>query len=228
MVSIDTVYQRVLAIANKEQRGYITPLEFNLLANQAQMDVFEQYFYDLDQFKKQPTDTATMSDMVELIKNKLSPFTTVVGVTGGTTFPPNYRIGKIFVNGFAAKLVDQNEINNIINSPWHLEALSNDPIYRESINNTQDIQVYTNVGQVTVGVTCERISIPVQVEWAYNVIAEKALYDAGPSVDFTHHESDETELVMKVLELAGVTINKINLAQYADQEDLKKIQQEKS
>ena len=45
MVYIDTVYQRVLAIANKEQRGYITPLEFNLLANQAQMDIFEQYFF---------------------------------------------------------------------------------------------------------------------------------------------------------------------------------------
>ena len=29
-VNIDTVYQRVLAIANKEQRGYITPQEFNL------------------------------------------------------------------------------------------------------------------------------------------------------------------------------------------------------
>ena len=28
-VNIDTVYQRVLAIANKEQRGYITPQEFN-------------------------------------------------------------------------------------------------------------------------------------------------------------------------------------------------------
>ena len=32
MVSIDTVYQRVLALANKEQRGYITPQEFNLFA----------------------------------------------------------------------------------------------------------------------------------------------------------------------------------------------------
>jgi len=31
-VSVDTVYQRVLAIANKEQRGYITPQEFNLFA----------------------------------------------------------------------------------------------------------------------------------------------------------------------------------------------------
>ena len=37
MISIDTVYQRVLAITNKEQRGYVTPLEFNLIANQAQL-----------------------------------------------------------------------------------------------------------------------------------------------------------------------------------------------
>ena len=46
-VPIDTVYQRVLTLANKEQRGYITPQEFNLLANQAQMEIFEQYFYDI-------------------------------------------------------------------------------------------------------------------------------------------------------------------------------------
>ena len=45
-INVDTVYQRVLAVANKEQRGFITPLEFNLLANQAQMEIFEQYFYD--------------------------------------------------------------------------------------------------------------------------------------------------------------------------------------
>ena len=48
MISVDTIYQRVLAAANKEQRGYITPQEFNLFANQAQMDIFDQYFYDVD------------------------------------------------------------------------------------------------------------------------------------------------------------------------------------
>ena len=31
-VSVDTVYQRVLTLAYKEQRGYITPQEFNLFA----------------------------------------------------------------------------------------------------------------------------------------------------------------------------------------------------
>ena len=46
-VNINTVYQAVLAVTNKEQRGYITPQEFNYLANQAQLDIFEQYFYDV-------------------------------------------------------------------------------------------------------------------------------------------------------------------------------------
>ena len=50
MISVDTVYQTVLALANKEQRGYITPQEFNLFANQVQQEIFEQYFYDTNQF----------------------------------------------------------------------------------------------------------------------------------------------------------------------------------
>ena len=43
-VSVDTVYQKVLALINKEQRGYLTPQDFNLLADKAQMEIFESYF----------------------------------------------------------------------------------------------------------------------------------------------------------------------------------------
>ena len=45
-VSIDRVYSTVLTLVNKEGLGYITPQEFNLYANQAQMEIFEKYFYD--------------------------------------------------------------------------------------------------------------------------------------------------------------------------------------
>ena len=41
MVSIDTVYQKVLVLSNKEQRGYLTPQEFNLLADKAQLEIFQ-------------------------------------------------------------------------------------------------------------------------------------------------------------------------------------------
>ena len=60
-VSVDTVYQRVLALANKEQRGYITPQEYNLFANQAQMDIFEQYFYDVEQFERRIDATSELT-----------------------------------------------------------------------------------------------------------------------------------------------------------------------
>ena len=61
-VSIDTVYQRVLALANKEQRGYITPQEFNLFAKQSQKEIFEQYFYDLNQFSRIHGDSGEYPD----------------------------------------------------------------------------------------------------------------------------------------------------------------------
>ena len=71
MVNIDTVYQRVLAIANKEQRGYITPQEFNLFANQAQLDIFEQYFYDLDFALRSPGNQTNHGDRTNLVEEKL-------------------------------------------------------------------------------------------------------------------------------------------------------------
>ena len=46
-ISIDDVYQKVLSLANKEQRGYITPQEFNLFADKAQKEIFENYFHDM-------------------------------------------------------------------------------------------------------------------------------------------------------------------------------------
>ena len=72
MVKIDTVYQTVLALANKEQRGYITPQEFNLFADHAQMSIFEQYFYDLNQFKRVPGNQSDYADMVSILEDKIS------------------------------------------------------------------------------------------------------------------------------------------------------------
>ena len=73
-ISVDTVYQRVLSILNKEQRGYVTPQEFNLFANQAQQDLFEQYFYDINQFGRVPGNDTEYSDMLTLLNEKINIF----------------------------------------------------------------------------------------------------------------------------------------------------------
>ena len=126
MVNIDTVYQKVLAIANKEQRGYITPQEFNLFADQAQMEIFEQYFYDIDQFERR-----IGSDIVELLQEKISLFQQPsVAVISGTTLPANmYKVDSIYVQyGSAQKTtiverVDRTEVEALKSSSLFLNEL---------------------------------------------------------------------------------------------------------
>ena len=73
-VSINEVYKRVLAIANKEQRGHITPLEFNNLATQVQLEIFESYFYDINFSSKVPGNSTEHSDVLHILEEKIAPF----------------------------------------------------------------------------------------------------------------------------------------------------------
>ena len=225
-VSIDTVYQRVLALANKEQRGYITPQEFNLLANQAELEIFEMYFYDMNIRERVDIERdphTTESDISQLISLKLKPFTTVATVTGGDTFPAAYMVGRIFFNNRLCKKADRNEIRNILDSPRHNVVLKRDPMYCEALTTGDDIEVYgaTNGAKATSGVTCEIITAPTgNVAWGYVVVNEKALYNSNTSVNFHLHDAEETNLVMKIAELAGIVINKAGLASTFASRDL--------
>ena len=42
---INSVRQTVMSVLNKNNYGYISPSDFNLFAKQAQLDLFEDYFY---------------------------------------------------------------------------------------------------------------------------------------------------------------------------------------
>ena len=217
-VNIDTVYQRVLALANKEQRGYITPQEFNLLANQAQQEIFEQYFYDLNQRGRIEAETPGVTgeeDLDEFISRKIAVHTTIATILGGTVLPPNYAIGKVFVNGFEAEKLPRNEVLQIGESSRHLAAIEKSPVYCDSALTGQDVYVLNSAGQALTGVTCEVINKPDTAEWDYVIVGQKALYNASGSTDFDMHESEETNLVNKILTLAGIVINKPGLSQRA-------------
>ena len=242
-VNIDTVYQRVLAIANKEQRGYITPQEFNLFANQVQLDMFEQYFYDLNQFRRVQGSFETSSDMISILEDKISIFEEAIGSTAMSNFPvagsafritlPGnvYRITRVEVAGlFAfphlAEKLSTNDFNDIKDSGPLTRATVERPVYnlRKSqlrINNGRPVNpAITNCGMFY-------IRKPATVNWGYVVLNNKALYNANTSVNFELHASEEPELIIKILSLAGISIEDPALYQIAEAEDAKDIQQEK-
>ena len=63
-INVNTVYTTVLSILNKEQRGYLTPDEFNKVATQVQLEIFEKFFEDYNQYIRMPqTDVEFASKM---------------------------------------------------------------------------------------------------------------------------------------------------------------------
>jgi hypothetical protein len=228
-VNVNTVYQRVLAITNKEQRGYITPQEFNYLANQAQLDIFEQYFYDINQFSRIPGNDTEYSDMLDILEKKLSLFEkTNQTVTNGTTLPNDlYRLGSVIFNNAVAELVSQKDWIYIKSAP--LAQPTNDfPIY---IKDVDGIEVYGkdsdgNLEQKTLNVTCNYTKTPSEVSWGYNSVT--GTYDASNSTNFELHASEETDLVIKILALAGIILKDNTLYGIGSGEDVKNTQSEKS
>ena len=73
-INVNTVYQTVLLLLNKEQRGYLTPAEFNSIATQVQLDIFENYFEELNQQLRVPQADVDYSDRIMNLDEKISIF----------------------------------------------------------------------------------------------------------------------------------------------------------
>ena len=71
------------------------------------------------------------------------------------------------------------------------------------------------------------IKNPAEAAWGYQMVFGEALYDATTSVDFELHDSEETELVIKVLALAGLVVKDIQMYQIANSIETQTTQQEK-
>ena len=245
-VSVDTVYQKVLALANKEQRGYITPQEYNLLANQAQLLIFEQYFYDISQEMSGITNgnDTEYSDKINILNEKIAPFQTKSNPLNYDPFndrytlpSPHHKIGTVsyhppnFPYAVEVEEVRENELLYINSSPIARPTL-NRPVYVQI--NDEKIKVFPNMATLipnppggTAHISTTYIVKPYQVIWGYTVVNSQALYDATTSTDYELHPSEESELIYKVLELAGIILNKPGLVQVVSSEETAFINQKK-
>tara|TARA_R110001632_G_scaffold132011_4_gene246406 strand:+ start:939 stop:1871 length:933 start_codon:yes stop_codon:yes gene_type:complete len=73
-INVDQVYKTVLLIINKEQRGYLTPNEFNKLAAQVQLDILDTYFETINQQLRVPQNESEYGDRYKTVQEKLDVF----------------------------------------------------------------------------------------------------------------------------------------------------------
>lgn len=237
--NVDTVYQTVLALANKEQRGYITPQEFNLFARQAQMEIFEQYFYDLDQAKRSVPGSSSefTPDSVEIIEEKLSRFIYNIELTpggGGWSLPSEcYKASTVNIQTnkslmYVEKITRDESIR--INSSGYLTRPTSSRPHYYQIGNTIFINPNPQAAYSESNATVyfSYYKKPDDPNWTYMVVNDKAIYNSNNSTrHFGLDKSEERDLVLKILQMAGVSIKDFGLVQVAGQADQNTVLQQK-
>ncbi len=245
-INVNTVYQTVLLILNKEQRGYITPNEFNKIATQVQLSIFEKYFEDLNIALRKPGFQDEYADRVDNLEEKISIFKTYGDATYYTGNPAGslsnpffylpedvHRIGTImYKNEQELQMTNRGEFLRLYMSKL-TRPTKNYPMYIQEgsagiVNVCEDcIKVFVKPEDITQHVSISYIRKPKDVIWAYSIgskgqyVWDKSPNNVGPfipntgSVNFEIDDTEQIEVILKILMYAGVVIRDNQIIQAA-------------
>ena len=234
MVNINTVYTTVLYILNKEQRGYVTPAEFNSLATLVQDEIFESYFPDGNQVNRQnQNNTQNDTEFFNMFKDisyKLYPFERTAtftynagaGILGweytgaGTIF----KLGEIISTynttnpqyDSITELASQSDFSKITRSTLTAPTMQY-PLCTTGTgpNNSVLIKVSPQPNVLSVNA----LFTPVAPEWKFTVGSLGQYIYANTSVNFELDISEQTNLIIGILKYCGLIINDPTIIQSA-------------
>jgi len=242
---IDSVRNTVLSIISKDNRGYITPLEFNLFAKQAQLEIFEGLFYTYStSINKQNArmHNSGYSNIPGQIAEAIENFSTYDILTynatlGKFTVPDDcYSLNMVlYDNTVEIEKVSPNKIYNLLSSNLTAPTVAY-PVYTQDSNifnaivpyNVSYIQVYPTVINATGLVTAQYIRYPKDPKWTYDQILVNGTPVFNPNnLDYQDFElplSYETDLVIKILQYAGLSIRENEITSAAKAEEGQNLQ----
>ena len=231
MVDVDTVYKTVLYILNKEQRGYITPDEFNRLGAQVQLEIFEAYFEELNQQLRIPENDSEYANRVKNLEDKIEIFQRIAVSPAFTAGPPAYfdlppgvhRIGTvIYQDATEVQRVERNEYY-LIKKALLIAPTTSYPIY---MYENSRIYLHPSTIQTPGDIQVSYIIKPTDPIWAYSVggqmqyIYEDTATGTGiiptsGTVQFQLHESEQVNIILNILMYSGVIIRDPQIVQTA-------------
>jgi hypothetical protein len=234
---INEVRNTVLSILAKDNRGYITPFEFNLFAKQAQLDVFERYIYLYSNaIIKQNTRAhgEGYADVPKKLSEVLDTFYKIDTLTYTAPYfevpSDSYFIQKLVLNGNKEiEKVSHQKSLYLLASNLTAPSVSY-PIYTLQDNDgtttsISNFTVYPNT--IIANVDAHYLRYPREPKWTYTSVGGDPLFNQS-AVDYQDFEmplSDFSDLVVKILQYSGVSIREEEVIAAAKAEELQEIQQ---
>ena len=240
MISINVVRNVVMFILNKNNNGYITPDEFNSYCNLAQLDIFENMFFQYNNWLNKENKRMSNTEYANIPKNireQIDVFATYADLDYEVIASSNlwsfagtdlYRTMNVSLVNAQNKKIDieeanKSEINRLVNT--QLVSITY-PIY-EKIG--ADYRLYPIVDPNDYTLEMFYLRTPKYPKWTYVNVGGNPVYNASATdlQDIELHISNFNTLVVKVLGYCGISIREQEVEQTANSEELK-IAQKKS
>lgn len=221
-------------LLNKNNYGYISPEEFNTYCNLAQLDMFENLFFQYNQWLAKQNRRMTETEYANIPKNireQIDMFATYTTEANFTYNEPNdlwsytgsdlYRVENIsLVNAQGKKIdieeVNKSELNRLKNG--NLISLTY-PAYEKigesfRIHPTLDDDYYPELFF---------LRTPKAPKWTYVNVSGNPVYNASATdkQDIELHISQYTPFVMKVLSYTGLAVREEQVEAATNNEEVK-------
>tara|TARA_R100001015_G_C4634638_1_gene201574 strand:+ start:50 stop:826 length:777 start_codon:yes stop_codon:yes gene_type:complete len=233
-ININKVYKSVLSILNKEQRGYLTPSEYNNLARQAQLELLDKLFYDYNRFlniEKAGRVNDALADIPTKIQEQIDPFYAQDDITltnGVGTLPTDiYKVIDITITDETIEVekIDKNRLPYLKSSPL-TKPTKDFPVYYQRAADIIVEPAFTDQSWTLGNLRIKYIKTPADPRWGYttNSTYGTQTYDSTAftnqtntqgSTNFVLHPSQETELIINILAYTGFIIKDPNVVQQA-------------
>ena len=238
---INSVRNTVLSVLNKNNYGYISPSDFNLFAQQAQMEIYEEYYssynktINAENARVSGTEYADIENPIaEVLEGFLRNDTLLQVVpTANQYYVPSlvttgsnfYMISRLtcFDPTGTSRLGDAEKVANA-RLYMLLDSMLTAPTtkYPSYIIEGDIITVYPDTINGASSLKCSYFRLPKDPKWTYISLpnGEPAFDQSQPDYkDFELPFEDEYKLVMKILQYCGMSIREIQVAQYAIQQE---------
>jgi hypothetical protein len=238
-MTIDEIYRLVQTFANKEQRGFITPSDFNLLAKQAELELINKRLVILQEKSTQKKAAGFMEESLtpEMAEQDLSPFLISKKFnTSSSTVVSGYSETEVNLSNdvlLIKEIFILPDESYGINSHVPLEIVKPEDINKVLRSSLVKPSMDFPVGLISGSILDENLKIKVFPDdiknvmiyyyhmpssppnWNYVTIAGKPVHDPSNSTQFRLPSRVHGEIVVKILEYLGVNLREAQLVQYA-------------
>lgn len=219
-MTVNDVYELIKYIANKNQQGYISPSQFNLIINQAQTSYVSWLLGSFQQYQAGRPIAKVELGQNSVVRQRLSPaiYNYILNLdnNGRSPYPSDYIQTDAMWTIYGLKRIrytEQDALYSVFNSV--IDPVNNtNPVYLIENDAFQFYPTNLIYGQAKMSY----VRNPNPIVWGYTLDGNnRPVYNSATSSDPIWDDTSMLDIIVRALKMVGVNLQSGAVLQYASE-----------